>query len=470
MNAGNQGILLIFAILILARYLQALHTAAGELTQGRPRVFQSLLFAIFLVWMFPLVSSARSDNSLRKLQHLPLTQRELFLLKLLTLLFPPYSWIVLGGSLAISYPMLRAPNRTAGLTATFLFIAFSAFTGLTVAQLLSRSVFRKLFFAALLLSGLFVFYLTQTDGVARVLSLAAYLPATLVISAALATNPWAAVLALGVLTTLAFFAALGSFKLSLETTQKRRTRKWARFGLLASSLGGSLASSLRLGAVGGLAAKDFRYFRRLLDPYLGVLVAALGCLYLLTATVASAGVFQIFLLSVFVPNSALAFNLFGLDNRAVMDRLKLMPVTGRSVLLSKNLAFVMIVGLQVLPLILLACWRLGPLAGALGTLEAAALTAMYLAWGNRMSVNHASRMLFFQFSSSTGALLEAMAGIVFGSLPGVVFIYSLRAGGGDSAWKIAAVVFVSGAFYFVSVWRAGIRFEQKQDKIAATLS
>jgi|GEM_PF-4534983 len=45
-----------------------------------------------------------------------------------------------------------------------------------------------------------------------------------------------------------------------------------------------------------------------------------------------------------------------------------------------------------------------------------------------------------------------------------------RAGGIESAWKIAAVLFVSSAFYCLSLWRVGIRFEQKRDKIAAMLS
>ena len=75
LNAGNQGILLIFSVLILARYLQSLRTAATDLPQGKTRVFESLLLAIFLVWMFPLASNARTSISTRKLLHLPLTLR-----------------------------------------------------------------------------------------------------------------------------------------------------------------------------------------------------------------------------------------------------------------------------------------------------------------------------------------------------------------------------------------------------------
>ena len=186
----------------------------------------------------------------------------------------------------------------------------------------------------------------------------------------------------------------------------------------------TIFNSFRIpGPVGGLAAKDFRYFRRLLDPYLGVLAAALGSFYLVTADVASAGLFQVFLLGVFVLNAAPAFNSFGLDNRAGMDRLKLMPVTGKTILLSKNLAFLMIVGVQIAPLILLGSWRLGLLIGAIGIVEAASMAAMYMAWGNWMSVNYPFKMQFFQFSSSNGQVLEAIAGIMFGSLPGMIAIY-----------------------------------------------
>jgi hypothetical protein len=146
-----------------------------------------------------------------------------------------------------------------------------------------------------------------------------------------------------VLTTVAFLAALWSFKKGLGVTSKARSQKITLF------------ASLRIpGPAGGLAAKDFRYYRRLLDPYVGVLAAAVGCFYLITAEVVSAGLFQVFLLIVFVPNASLAFNLFGLDTRAGMDRLKLLPVTGATILLGKNFAFMMIVGVQVMPLILLA--------------------------------------------------------------------------------------------------------------------
>jgi hypothetical protein len=459
LNAGNQGILLIFSVLILVRYLQSLHAAAIDLPLGKRRLFESLLLAIFLVWMFPLASYARMSISTRKLLHLPLTLKDLFGIRLITLLIPPYSWVVLVGSLTICYPIIGAQNPVAGVIAALLFIVFSALTGLTVAQLLSIGVWRKLFFVTLVLAGLVISCLVQNGGARRWLSLSSSLPASLVTRATLGTRSWFAICELAVWTTVAFIAALWSFKKSLEVTPKRRSQKMTIF------------DSLRIpGPVGGLAAKDFRYFRRLLDPYLGVLAAALGCFYLVSAEEASAGLFQIFLLGMVVPNASLAFNFFGLDNRAAIERLNLMPVTGNTILLGKNLAFLMIVGIQVTPLILLGALRLGPLMGAVGIVEVASMAAMYMVWGNWMSINYPVKMQFFQFSTSNGLVVEALAGIVFGSLPGAIAIYLLHTEGSRAAWKIALVLLCSGLFYFVSLERLGKSFAQKQDKILMAVS
>jgi len=180
--------------------------------------------------------------------------------------------------------------------------------------------------------------------------------------------------------------------------------------------------------------------------------------------------FQIFVLSVFVPNAVLAFNSFGLDTRSGMDRLRLMPVTGKTILLSKNLAFLKIVAIQLAPLILLASWRLGLPIGVLGIVEATSLACVYLAWGNWMSVNHPLKMQFFQFSSSSGAVVEVIAGLMFSSLPGIIDIYFVHTDGLRAAWKITLVSLFSLVFYSIALSRVGTRFEQKQDRIVRAIS
>jgi hypothetical protein len=459
LDAANQGIVFIFSVLILVKYLQLLRITAIDLPHGKTGVFESLLLGIFVVWMFPLASNARSSISTRKLLHLPLTLKELFGIRVITFLIPPYSWVILGGSLAICYPIIRAQNPVAGLMAVFLFIAFAGLTGLTIAQLLSVGFWRKLFFVALALSGLIISYLIRNGGRARLLLLSSSMPTSLVTRAALGTQSWLAISELAVLTTAAFFTALWSFRKSLEVTPKRPLQKITIFDWFRIP-----------GSVGGLAARDFRYFRRLLDPYLGVLASALGSFYLITATVTSVGLFQIFVLGVFVPNAVLAFNSFGLDTRSGMDRLRLMPVTGKTILLGKNLAFLKIVAIQLAPLILLASWRLGLPIGVLGIVEATSLACMYLAWGNWMSVNHPLKMQFFQFSSSSGAIVEVLAGLMFSSLPGIIDIYFVHTEGLRAAWKITLVLLFSLVAYLIALSLVGTRFEQKQDRIVRAIS
>jgi hypothetical protein len=75
---------------------------------------------------------------------------------------------------------------------------------------------------------------------------------------------------------------------------------------------------------------DFRYFRRLLDTYLGLAAAMLACLYLVVADVPSAGIFWSFIVVVFLCNGALAFNGFGLDNRAGFRSLRAPAVERQS--------------------------------------------------------------------------------------------------------------------------------------------
>ena len=108
--------------------------------------------------------------------------------------------------------------------------------------------------------------------------------------------------------------------------------------------------------------------------------------------------------------------------------------------------------------------------GAIGVVETASLASMYMAWGNWMSVNHPLKMQFFQFSSSSGEVVETLAGILFGSLPGIIAIHFLRTEGLKATWKIALILLFSSLFYLVSIWHVGNRFAQKQDKILNALS
>ena len=462
LRAGNQGIILIFSALIAIKYLQLLLTASANVANGSTKLLAQLLGAIFLVWLFPLASNARETLASRKWLHLPLSLKERFIVRTVSLLMPPSAWLVIAGSLAICYPLAHARNPGAGIVAGLLFIAMAWLTGLTIAHLLNNAAWRRLFWiTALVLLAVAGVYVIRGEAVDELLSLG-FFTTTLVERAAMKDVGNGALLislaTLGILSVAAGAAALWSFKKSLAATPEGSTKKISM-----------LSSPIVPGRLGGLIAKDFRYFRRLLDTYLGLAAAMLGCLYLMVADVASTGIFLSFIVVVFLCNGALAFNSFGLDNRAGLDRYTLLPLSGRAILLSKNLAYLMIAGAQILPMLFFAGWRLGILPSALGLVEAAALASAFLAWGNWMSVNHPLKMQFFRFANSGAALVDAMGGIIFGSFPGILMIYLLHRSGRGVAGGTALTLLLTGTLYFVSITRFGGRLELNRERIAEAL-
>lgn len=460
-TAGNQGIALIIFGLVFVKYLQWLRIATINLSRGKTALLEALLATIFLAWLFPLTDGGRSSIATRRWLHLPLSLKELFRLRVISVLMPPSSWLVIAGSLAICYPLAHAKKPALGIVAGLLFITMSGFAGLTVSHLISVALWRRALAAgAVLLSGAIGLYVISGR---EVLPLSTFLPSALVVRAAIGQRSWLAIVILAALCAVAYYAALWSFRQSLENTASR-SASWD------SEHSRSFVWLKLSGKLGGLVAKDLRYFRRLLDVYLGLLAAAAGCIYLVTAATVSQGVFLAFIVLVFLFNAALPFNSFGLDTRAGLGRYTLFPLSGKSIMLSKNLAYLGVLGVQTFPIIFLAGWRQGILTSAIGLVECASLACAYLAWGNWMSVSHPLKMHFYRFASSGAALADALAGVVFGSLPGILMIYLLHAQRGRTAGPIALVMLLFGALYWASLVRFGRRFEQQRETIARVLS
>ena len=143
LSVSNQGIVLLVLGLVLIKYLQILRTVNVSLMQGKTSLLQSLLAGIFIAWLFPLASAASGTGSASRMLHLPLTLRQLFAVRMISLFFPPTSWMIAAGSLAICYPMLGAPNPVAGIIAVLLFIATARQVGLSIAHLASNAKWRR---------------------------------------------------------------------------------------------------------------------------------------------------------------------------------------------------------------------------------------------------------------------------------------------------------------------------------------
>ena len=458
LTVGHRGIILIITVLIFFKYLRLLGSANIQIAQGDTTLVQSLLAAIFLAWLFLPTSITRTDVSFSGLRHLPLSVSDLFGIRIVSLFIKPYSWMTVAGSLAICYPLAHAPRPWLALSAALLFIPMSCSTGLAMAHLLTITFWRRILFAILVLLSAAAVYVRSGQDAGRFWQWSRVLPTNLVIRAATGKNPTLATGALVMLNVLTVAAAWWSFRQSLVNEPRTGSRR--RMDSILFRLPG---------AAGGLAAKDVRYFRRLLDPCFGLLASALCCFYLAGSLAPSASAVWISMVILFIPNAPLAFNSFGLDKRSGMDRYGLLPLSGATIMRSKNLAFVIITSVQVCPIIVLASWRLGLSVGAFGLVEAASLAAAYLAWGNWMSITLPTKMQFFRFAPPGGSLPELIAGLMFASLPGVLTLYVLKLRADQAIWVNLLILLLCGILYSLASIRAGRRFEQQREKVVQSI-
>jgi hypothetical protein len=443
LTASNQGILLILGVLVFVKYVRALSTASAQLSVGNTAMFERLLLGVFIVWWFPLLSNARISITTRALRHFPVTLKELFVIRAGSLFIPPLVWMIVAASIGLVYPLIQAPNPIAGVVALLLFVVTAWLLGLTVSQLVSVAVGRKRIVVGILglLTIAVIAFVREGDR----LDLADRLS---VVSTKLVANPALGqrlLLSFGLLVallTISAIAALWSFRASLQSvdTGKQQGRTF----------------SLLSGRTGPLSVKDLRYFRRLLDPYLGLLVSAGGCFYLVMADQPAAEVFWIFIILVFFPSASLTFNSFGLDSQSGLDRYHLLPLSGREIVLSKNTSFLLFVSFQLAPMVLLAAWQLGLGPTFLGIIESSLVAVAYMTWGNLIAVGHRFRMEFFRFSSG-GAPIDALAGVIFGSLPGAI---AIRLFGWGHWWVIIAMVVVYSGMYWASLVWSGRKFDR----------
>lgn len=457
---GSAGVLVLALGIFLYRYLQMLPKAADEVAAGGTRRLEMLLGGVLLAWMFPLMGEARLGPGTRGLRRFPLAPGELFTVKVVSSLMPPYVWVLCAASLALCYPVVSAANPKLGVACLVLCIAAAMFVAHALAHLLSIPFGRRaIFFAAgagLVAVGV---YLTTGAGAARAgaWSPSSLNPARLVAAAAVSPDPLPAAVATALLCASAVGLALWSFRLSLRAGHRPNSTR------IGFAWPGGLP-----GRLGGLVWKEVRDFTRLLDFYLSLLVAVWAALYLACAADPSRHLIHAALIGVPLFNLSAAFNYFGLETPSGFDRYTLLPLGGRDVVVTKNLAFAFVVAAPLCPSILLTSWRFGIIEGLVCLTEVALLAAAYLAWGNVASVKRPFRMQHFRFSSG-GPPVEMLAGAVFGSLPGVWLTYLLYHGGG-TGWKILLTTVVCWTLYRLSVGKAAGSFVRRREELRRCLT
>src|SRR5215208_4378796 len=140
LSTSNLGLLVIFGGMGVVRYFQQLPRAAAQLAQGGTARYEALLLLVFLIWLFPVMGQSRRSISSRDLLHFPLSSRELFLIRLSSVFFSPWTWIIVAVSLALVYPVALARHPVIGTVALLTYLLLALFTSLTITQLLHNAI------------------------------------------------------------------------------------------------------------------------------------------------------------------------------------------------------------------------------------------------------------------------------------------------------------------------------------------
>ncbi|MFH1845261.1 MAG: ABC transporter ATP-binding protein, partial [bacterium] len=424
----------------------------GALDRGL-LLIEMALTSIFVTWlMLPLLVSSVSGRGqgleLVRMRQFPLSILQLFQIGVLASLIQPVYWILLLASILSLVAVGFSPQPLLGIGAGMLLVVSAAVLswalGLLLAAVVSSRRGRELGlgFLAFAMAPLW-FVLTgdlEYEGGALTMTIAdhnyllfdetgrqglltdlrAWTPSAWVTAAAAGTAPVRGVLFLLVLLG-------GSLAVALLSLRRQVSQPPETMGSSASrqrSIGPILGLPAPLGAA---TAKELRYLSRTLDALMGYVGGAIAAIWMLVRPDNAPWVIALVMPAVVFNEMVIPLNNFGLDRGAV-DRYRLLPLSSRQVILSKNIAYVTLVVVELALPLLVALFRVGvpyTLACLCGCLSVCCLT---MTWGNFVSVRSPAAREFFNFDSSeqAGGLLPILYALLIWLVPGGLGVWLMQ--------------------------------------------
>jgi hypothetical protein len=436
---------------------------ASELSTGQTTSLETVLWGFCVLWLFVPVEDANVSLRTRHLRPFPLDVGRLLIVRVLSVFCSPVALLITAGSLVSLWPFLFARQTVLGCAAALLLFASAFGFGMSASHVLSVAELRRALLAPLAVISVAlaaVVFTRGPQGIDPLRVVTAVSPPHLVYAVSVAATLSAA--AIPLLTLAAVCAAVGgllfwSFRRSVFAQSDKHA-----FGRAADSV------LWFPGQFGGLVRKEQLEFRKLLDVWPGLLVVLAVSIASLFGPLPPI-VRQAIIVIVFVMNTHVIMNCFGLNTGAELTRYTILPLRGRDVLAIKNLGLTVIVAAQLTLLILIAVWRSGLLEAGAEVLVAVVLLLSHLAWGNLVSVSAPFKMQFYRFASG-GEPVTAIVGNTIGSVPGVVVLFLLHSESSWSAATIAGVLVLSVAAYLASLHYSGRSFERRRHIIAEQLS
>lgn len=416
------------------------------------------LFLLFLAWLtLPLLSAGirakGAGPTAERLLRFPLTTRQLALASMGIAMLNPCWLVLFAGSLLVLEPLSHAPHGAAGVAAGVLFVGVSVtiswLQGLLIAALTTLRRVRDASIAAasILLPALLflgraapIGAASRSEDARRVLAgLSDATPAGWTARAAVAERPlvWLGAVA----AALAIAAAAIPWSLSRTLTQPTAV------GSRRSGHGGWLGRILRACARSRLVhflfaddpatrrapwwlrapwhlpnpleaavGKERRFLWRTLDARLGLAIGVGGALWILLSKEPLACVLWAGIILIVLSEAAVPLNAFGLDRAAGVDRYHVLPIQGRDVILSKNLACFTVVLWQIIPLVAAAALWFGLPIGAAGLSAGVSYVLINASWGNFVSIRVPAARDFYNLdrNDQAGGVLSVLACIATG--------------------------------------------------------
>ena len=222
------------------------------------------------------------------------------------------------------------------------------------------------------------------------------------------------------------------------------------------------------GRLGPLVQKEQRAVSSVLDLWMVLLLSLPAAALSLFASMSSTSRQTMFVILCAL-NGNVTLNCLGLDRPAGLTRYLILPIRGKDLFLTKNVAVMVVVAVQLLLLLAIGAWQSGVMQLGAEILVASVLVLTHLAWGNVVSVFEPRRTEPYRFASSADPV-TLLVSVLIGSTPGVAVILLLRSDSRVAALAIAVIVLLTMAAYYGSLRYAGRSFERRIEIISGRLA
>ncbi len=456
------------------------------------------LTGVLIGWlMLPIlvhsIAGGGTGLVLQRLGQFPLSSVELFAVGALGSLAQPVYWVLMAASLVSLAPFALAPQPLLGLLAGGLYVLAAAMVAwalhLAMSALMSSRRGREVALAvtAVLMFGSFPLMRGDFDheggrltytvmdrtyvllDVAQQSGLLAtvdrWMPAGWVGAVAQDEEPGWRLLGLAA----GGVAGFGLSILSLRRLLSQPAQGLGGVRTRQSTIVGLPGVSPQLGVT---AVKELRYLLRTLDAMLGFAIGLVAAGWMLWRPEAAPSVLAFCLPIIVLNEMVMPLNAFGLDGTAV-DRYRLLPLSGRQVLLSKNLAFVLVVAAEIVLPVLAGLWQAGILFTLAAVCAAAGGVLLMMAWGNQVSVRSPAPRAFFNFDSKeqAGGVLSMLGTTLMWGLPALVGL-AANEFGGHGGFLAGEILFMlaAGAIYHTTLPSAGRAFDDRAEEMRSRLA